>query len=244
MQDIHIFNRWTGQWWTQRNKARCVCVQTSWMFHSITNSPDWSTPRFIRPHLRVSPRWENSYFSAMAITRSSAHRSSPSPQPRLGRISQPVGFAQTSTAWLRHSFTPKWLHDIQASEDREARCPGAPTCQSRSLKSAAGLDARHHGGPEQRSEAGSVTAGTPEVGFKSSLPAVHMWKECEIYKARPVPHTITELSRIWPWNGASRLESIRDGVCLQRKLIFDTFVSIEFALKTIATHSQQLRTGE
>lgn len=189
MQDIHIFNRWTGQWWTQHTKARCVCVQTSWMFHSITNSPDWSTPRFIRPHLHVSPRWENPYFSATApepITRSSAHRSSPSPQPRLGRISQPVGFAQTSTAWLRHSFTPKWLHDIQASEDREARCPGAPTCQSRSLKSAAGLDARHHGGPEQRSEAGSVTAGTPEVGFKSSLPAVHMWKECEIYKARLV----------------------------------------------------------
>lgn len=186
MQDIHIFNQWTGQWWTQQNKARCVgiCVYAcanilaaqdvpfNHKFPWLINDSFYSTasPCF-------SAKEKYSYFSTTVpepITRSSAHRFSPSPQPRLERISQPVGFTQTSTAWLRHSFTPKWLHDIQASKDRKAQCPGAPTCQSRSLKSAAGLGARHHRGPEQRSGAGSIKAATPEVGFKLRLPAVHV----------------------------------------------------------------------
>lgn len=47
---------------------------------------------------------------------------------------------------------------------------------------------REASGRPRAAERGRLCNGSdpPEVGFKSSLPAVHMSKECEIYKARLV----------------------------------------------------------
>lgn len=135
---------------------------------------------------------------------------------------------------------------MQASEDREARCPGAPTCQSRSLKSAAGPDARHHGGPEQQSEAGSVTAATPEVRFKWSLPAdLRISRSASFLPVKAKLATKLQLQAALQkaaqedWDGtAGEVQSRQIQNC--RKCIFRykptfvfSFFTIEFALKNV-----------